>query len=181
MAQSFRQYWCGWKQWIYFWNTSGHELLWKIFDVLEAVLRLVLEWKLLMYKRSGLVEFTDGETSKLISNHILLKTKPSEALISQNNLFLHPESSRREWRFSFVFQQHGTVYWATGASERLANLCPEATLHDGLGEVSCIGPAKFIILVYILKKNWSNRLQWFLFGSIPEVCNHIKLLNWQLH
>ncbi|KIH63523.1 hypothetical protein ANCDUO_06169 [Ancylostoma duodenale] len=31
-------------------------------------------------------------------------------------------------------QQHGTVYWATGASKRLANLSSEVTLHDGLGQ-----------------------------------------------
>ncbi|KAL6727504.1 hypothetical protein Aduo_009374 [Ancylostoma duodenale] len=33
-------------------------------------------------------------------------------------------------------QQHGTVYWATGASKRLANLSSEVTLHDGLGQAA---------------------------------------------
>ncbi|EYC34684.1 hypothetical protein Y032_0001g94 [Ancylostoma ceylanicum] len=33
-------------------------------------------------------------------------------------------------------QQHGTVYWATGASKRLANLSSEAALHDGLGQAA---------------------------------------------
>ncbi|KHJ80507.1 carbohydrate kinase, FGGY family protein, partial [Oesophagostomum dentatum] len=33
-------------------------------------------------------------------------------------------------------QQHGTVYWANGASAKLLSLSPEAPLHEGLGESS---------------------------------------------
>ncbi|CAJ0599641.1 unnamed protein product [Cylicocyclus nassatus] len=31
-------------------------------------------------------------------------------------------------------QQHGTVYWAKGAAEKLKNLSPDVSLHEGLGE-----------------------------------------------
>ncbi|WKX98954.1 hypothetical protein Q1695_014099 [Nippostrongylus brasiliensis] len=37
-------------------------------------------------------------------------------------------------------QQHGTVYWANGAEEKLASLSSEETFYDGLGEAAFAVP-----------------------------------------
>ncbi|WKX98953.1 hypothetical protein Q1695_014099 [Nippostrongylus brasiliensis] len=41
---------------------------------------------------------------------------------------------------SIVSPQHGTVYWANGAEEKLASLSSEETFYDGLGEAAFAVP-----------------------------------------